>query len=1052
MKKIFYFIIILVCLCIPNTQVSANDWFFNGTHGGSGSSVGTGSCKGWDGMCLYNSMNNFGMRFSLVKCDKNGNCTNVTRLNTGSGTVSIHTVDLWKTELYTGAQNFHFYGTTRASGTLKDKKGSYSFTTLNKIPLKKISNTSGDGKYLFGPVTRKDPVTEKQITYKYFYINNIEDMTYIDEILMLMSDGKINRNLLMNNINYGEHKSSEGTDCKDCYGYRIFVEPVFTFKHKEDASEDWILTYAEFVRYYGDKKGTTKTNIDNMGNSLLTTYNDVKLSKGTKGLNIIDPLLGQIPPQLTCEKIEQYYFSKGWNLKNDLKGTLTIDANGNTISGEWYVNNCTCDGIYNYYYSQKNTQLFDLDKRDIQNLFEKDHFFDNFNKQEFKVSDYLIAPNVKWTYSHYSKLNCGFKTPSGGTVTPPDNKIDCTPEYNLFDNGNPGQCYVGQLSYADSNDWNNCIFNANGTNDLLGSSYNNTTYKDNNLSNKYCEIYCTETFNTNFNKDAITVKAGSYFTWNHSVNGSRTCKTKSIDWNTFRTDLNTANTTAQQKYNALLKAEAQNNAIQNSTKTTTQCGLYCDTNLSADNTTSGKCCVERVEKQDPMNCACNNAVICRPGDTNCTPKQDTKNCACYTEKHYTCTKEESPTYHGVMMQPANSKYGTNLSKWCSTESKIADYQKAYKDALTAYNAVKNTPESIVESMKSCSDWDSNKLYTLNPSIKYHYSDDINYTEFANKDLNSQNKVVDNGTTVDKKCTEQKVTYYDDATKKLITTTIEKCSNVEMTKSQSVYISIPDWVYRYVDKQDHYSFHADELASRKAMYQAHYTFNYFDTGIGNFPVSFQKLAGTYGSISGGGVLELIYSDLGHKYGNSNTMVDKALNDTNLGTVDYGKYQCDYNVINGLIDDPNNPRGNGGINLIYRPIDLDNPFPNIDAKGRNTGANWCNGYDCSKDNDVVKAVIKNNRDVKSEELYNLEPMYTFILTPSDINKIRKYNRQNSYTNYYGTLNKSEQYFDFKCENGTNCISEYLTYLINNYGKGGSCSSNISATRKQYFDTCR
>ncbi len=73
---------------------------------------------------------------------------------------------------------------------------------------------------------------------------------------------------------------------------------------------------------------------------------------------------------------------------------------------------------------------------------------------------------------------------------------------------------------------------------------------------------------------------------------------------------------------------------------------------------------------------------------------------------------------------------------------------------------------------------------------------------------------------------------------------------------------------------------------------------------------------------------------------------------------------------------------GLNIIYRVIDLDNPFPGTDAKGRSPGVNWIGHED----------IIKNNRGVEGNALYNsnVEPLYSMTLTPALIKEIRAGNQ--------------------------------------------------------------
>lgn len=97
---------------------------------------------------------------------------------------------------------------------------------------------------------------------------------------------------------------------------------------------------------------------------------------------------------------------------------------------------------------------------------------------------------------------------------------------------------------------------------------------------------------------------------------------------------------------------------------------------------------------------------------------------------------------------------------------------------------------------------------------------------------------------------------------------------------------------------------------------------------------------------------------------------------------------------------------GINVIYRPISLTDPFPNANSneKYRAMGANWNEYY--------AQSVIENNRGVSDYDVYNLTPIYTIVLTPTDIKEIREYNKTVSYNN-----------FDMDCSNGYLCSSNFL-----------------------------
>jgi len=124
----------------------------------------------------------------------------------------------------------------------------------------------------------------------------------------------------------------------------------------------------------------------------------------------------------------------------------------------------------------------------------------------------------------------------------------------------------------------------------------------------------------------------------------------------------------------------------------------------------------------------------------------------------------------------------------------------------------------------------------------------------------------------------------------------------------------------------------------------------------------------------------------------------------------KYTCDFNV--DLPDEPEN-----GIDVIFRPISLSNPFPGIDGEGRNAGINWLSGS--SDTNEIIEDVILNNRGVETVDVYTeLDPLYKIVLTPTLIKKIRKYNNTTTYSDY-----------NLECDsNGNNCKSKFIRERLN------------------------
>ena len=165
------------------------------------------------------------------------------------------------------------------------------------------------------------------------------------------------------------------------------------------------------------------------------------------------------------------------------------------------------------------------------------------------------------------------------------------------------------------------------------------------------------------------------------------------------------------------------------------------------------------------------------------------------------------------------------------------------------------------------------------------------------------------------------------------------------------------------------------------------------------------------------------------------ITEALNN---GTINAGDVDRAFNACKETVCPGSNQK------IIYRVIDLNNPFPGKSNKGlvsgfsnggrgRKPGSNW-------DSKEIVKNKILNAREAKGYELYNKEPLYVITLTPSDIKNIRKYNKNNKYSN-----------FDMNCTNESKtskCISNYIHKTYSKILTGGKCN-NIS--NEQEFDSC-
>ncbi len=705
-----------------------------------------------------------------------------------------------------------------------------------------------------------------------------------------------------------------------------------------------------------------------------------------------------------------------YRLFNDFKWSLTSD-NGTTTYN--YINRClmeiNCSNVDEFY----NDMDIKLDKYSCDAIANFD--FSQFNN--------AYGSNIN---GNWYKAKCGCTN---------NTDYQCTPNYGLGKCLSDDNTFYKDSKYGIVNDkyWDNCVFNDYGSYDIdihkVSDKNNDLTYYEEGINSKYCEVYCIEDLTASLANPNINVEAGSRFTWGYSeVNGSRTCKTKFIDWDSFESDLDDANEAIVEAYTDYMLEEAKKESIENAKKNG-KC-VY--------NTEHLNCCKEEkpvLVKLNPTKEECESKGFNYNSSNNTCYKENIGAMGCYTmgvgvnytksyqldgkcylkksNMSYKCIKKNNTkkyTAKSVNITINTIKVSWGGKTWTSGETAPTydvDSKKTVYD-----NAVKKA-NGIIDAMKTCYDWDEQQelIYNVDPKATIYYSDDVNYSYSG--DLN---KVTNYSFNTNSDCEDYEVDLYSCKDKSCSgTVTIKKCTYNEATRNARTIFTLPSNVYRYVLKSNHLSIHPADLANYDI---PNFTENYIDIGFSNFPVSFSLKEGIYGTEYDTGQLDVKYSNLGH-IKNDKTMIDTIL--SNVPTTDdkkYGEWICEYKVYNKLF-----PQKNSDINLIYRPIDLDNPFPDIDASTRDTGSNWCDeDGDCSYNNKTVETYIYNNRNVEKEKLYQEEPMYTFILTPSIIKQIRDYNDNNSYDSYTGSLGTG-QYFDYVCDSSTGrgCVSEYLTYII-------------------------
>lgn len=644
------------------------------------------------------------------------------------------------------------------------------------------------------------------------------------------------------------------------------------------------------------------------------------------------------------------------------------------------------------------------------------------SNQELNV---IVNNYNKWAVkNNYNEITLNYLK----TCLPSISGINCKPSYNV------GTCLDSDKSISveyndingDINDieyWNNCIFNDKGSYGDLSvhktAANNGLTYYESNLGGKYCEVYCVEELNASFDKSLVSIKAGTNFVWGSTsqVNGTRTCKTKDVNISKFKSDINQINNEIKQKYKEwqleILKQDAiktasvsgtcQDNCVPTESKSftcVTNCvGDACSNNTFIDN---NDCTTRSIEN------GCSNPILTfRTHVVREGYEYDVMDGIC---EGNTCSdtssipKYKTSTVKYKLSGEKDKDAITWTGEWCGNSSPIVNVAKA----KSAYEEAVKTANAIVLEMKKCYTWNASDIYNMTANVSINYSDPM--YPYAGDLLTS----VSYGSVY------KNLEGQDTTTINILNCNNNKCSNVKqdveiyksvtMSRSGIQTFAIDNSIYRYVSKGDHISTSLSGVNLNK----------YIDIGYGNLPVSYNTPTGEYD-------ISLNYYNLGHISNTTKTAIDQVLesipdiSDGKEMSDNYHEWLCKYSVDSELICDPSDKACSGGLKVLYRPIDLKNPFPDINANGRKTGFNWCDGTDCSNTNKIVQEVITNKIHITSKK-----PMYSFVLTPNIIKQIRSYNRKNPYDDFNLVCEKST---------GKNCISDFVTAYI----KGDSITNN-------------
>jgi len=563
----------------------------------------------------------------------------------------------------------------------------------------------------------------------------------------------------------------------------------------------------------------------------------------------------------------------------------------------------------------------------------------------------------------------------------------------------------------DSTNWS-CIFKSSKTSSFYS------------MNNNYCAVYCREEVNYSLPGNSMTVLAGTHFVLgdpyipNGPTNfalkrlspiiftGIKECRVTGgvkendtgIDYVQFTKDYNSVNNQIPSAWDRYQQKQADYDAAK---KLWDRGGIddagseVCDYYYETLGDESG--CI-----QDPLTGECKKILKYR-----------------YRYK-YTIEGGYATASNGIFSGSASSSGGSVYSDCGGTKDQarsradsersrlinaaISSAKSSRDSAKSNYDSLVNQRENILSQIRACNNF-SNDI-KFNPEVSFKYYDSVYGTT---KKLDSD------------KSERSDVYYYSSnyntsVSAKTSTISYYNCSGGYHCSNGSVSYPSNQRIKKVVTKTYDY-----ELPSGVYQYTNKVTGSNKNTGsikiytpYSNLPVAFATPEGKYNY-----VISVSTLGSGHKFNNRNN-------------VNLNYYECYYKVKNKILEDdpdsdpdPDDPTGGGGgkldgLNVIYRPISLKDPFPSIDGDGRRPGENWNNSS-------YIYNFITNNRDVDTYDIYtDLDPLYTITLTPGLIQEIREYNEQQEKNNRGGYTD-----FNLTCDsNGRKCKSKFIRESLTNY----------------------
>lgn len=614
---------------------------------------------------------------------------------------------------------------------------------------------------------------------------------------------------------------------------------------------------------------------------------------------------------------------------------------------------------------------------------------------------------------------------------------ECQPGEITFDN-----CITGVLRLSDSADLS-CWYDSD-----TAYNYGGTTQvsKESEMGSSYCDVYCFETFTTDFPTSVDSVKAGQTFLWGNgsrgdglfgSVTATRTCRTKTYKYNEWKATWTANENNLRTAYNNYVQAQK----------------MTVSTNKNCNYSVSTQVTVYKCNRYQPVNGGAAAGGYDKLIDSKTfgysydgagnlvqsgNPPSDyipANGWACTQSSEWVATENRGNdgytyTATGGVSSDNRSNYGCTLNEQQAKndgnkyrQDVINRYWGQYTGALTNRTTISNN-------IKAC--YTGNVPYNNTTKVTINFSDPLGFRNISTTLNSSGNSSTSQNTNL---CTvKQELTY--------------NCAGSGCTVGYTPFVDCSgegqyaEWnmsaSYNYYYTSE---FMWNSVKDTNDIVRASGSSGlYYSIGYG-LPTSLSLPNGYYG-------LSATVTGFGHN-GHFNNITN---------TYDYNS--CTYKVVNELFGTDCKYDSNGtltsnspfycdpqedsvvrgtvkGIDLVYRIVSFDNMFPSIDGDGRVPGSNWATVIGTSMYNSITTNDI----------VYDSEPMYQIELTPALISEIRadneKYreNGKDPYTSYEASTGSNKE---IKCVtnhtiDGTYCVSEFLTELMTENILTGTCTNS-------------